>query len=182
LMTVGERVVPARVDGVTRQSPAAAAGFRVGDVVVEADGRKVENFFELKQIVALRTGVPINFVVDRGGQELVLTATPERRAMSDQLGGEQKLGFLGLQSAKGPSDVVVKRYGPVAAAAGGAQRTWEVLDTTLFYLGRVLMGRESGDQLGGPLRIAQTPGEVAKVASEGVTSLGPMLLSMAIAL
>src|SRR5690606_1255106 len=176
LMTVGERVVPARVDAVTPQSPAAAAGFRVGDVVVEADGRKVENFFELKQIVALRTGVPINFVVERGDQELVRTATPERRAMSDQLGGEQKLGFLGLQNSQRASDMVVKRYGPVEALAGGAQRTWEVLDTTLFYLGRVITGRENADQLGGPLRIAQTSGEVAKVASEGVTSLGPMLL------
>src|SRR5690606_7654853 len=123
-----------------------------------------------------------NFVVERGGRELVLTATPERRTMSDQLGGEQKLGFLGLQSAQRPNDIVVKRYGPVEALAGGAQRTWEVLDTTLFYLGRVITGRENADQLGGPLRIAQTSGEVAKVASEGVTSLGPMLLSTAVAL
>ncbi|MDX5332384.1 MAG: site-2 protease family protein, partial [Caulobacteraceae bacterium] len=38
LMSVGETVIPARVAGVQPDSPAAEAGFQVGDLVVEANG------------------------------------------------------------------------------------------------------------------------------------------------
>ena len=43
----------------------------------------------------------------------------------------------------------------------GAQETWFVVDRTLSYIGGVFTGRESADQLGGPIRIAQVSGQVA---------------------
>jgi regulator of sigma E protease len=38
--------------------------------------------------------------------------------------------------------------------------TWFVIDNTMTYLARVIIGRESPDQLGGPTRIAQIAGQV----------------------
>ncbi|HMP63222.1 MAG TPA: site-2 protease family protein, partial [Phenylobacterium sp.] len=68
LMSVGETVIPARVAAVQPGSPAAAAGFRVDDVVIEANGQKIDNFFDLQQIIAVRSNAPTQFLVDRGGQ------------------------------------------------------------------------------------------------------------------
>lgn len=182
LMTVGETVLPARVDSVVPDSPAAHAGFRVGDVVQKAGGRDVDSFFELQQVVAIRAGAPTEFEVDRGGRTVTLTATPVRQVVKDRLGGEQRLGVLGLQSIERAGDRTVRRYGPIGAVVGGVKRTWHVLDTTVYYLGRLISGRENADQLGGPLRIAQASGQVAQVGAEGARDFGDVLLGSGVAL
>jgi regulator of sigma E protease len=45
----------------------------------------------------------------------------------------------------------------------GADRTWFVVTTTLTYLRDVVAGRQSADQIGGPIKIAQISGAVAKL-------------------
>lgn len=182
LMTVGETVLPARVDGVVPGSPAQVAGFKAGDRVVKVNGRTIEGFFDLRQIVALRTGEETQFVVERGGRQVELTATPIRKAMSDQMGGSQRLGYIGLEGVERPGDREVRRYGPVEAVSRGAEKSWRILETTVYYLGRVIRGRESADQLGGPLRIAQASGQVAHAGAVGATDLGSMILGSGVAL
>ena len=182
LMSVGETVIPARVAAVQPDSPAARAGFVVDDVVVRANGQAIDNFFDLQQIIAVRSNAPTSFVVDRGGQMISLTAIPERRVVSDRMGGEQKIGVLGIASPAQVGERTVRRYGPLEAVAGGVERTWRVLSTTVYYLGRVVTGRESADQLGGPLRIAQASGQVAQSGAQGAPDAGSMLLGSGVAL
>jgi regulator of sigma E protease len=182
LMSIGETVIPARVAAVQPDSPAARAGFAVDDIVVLANGQDIDNFFDLQQIIAVRSNAPTSFVVDRGGQLVSLTATPERRLVSDRMGGEQKIGVLGIASPAQLGERTVRRYGPIEAVAGGVERTWRVLSTTVYYLGRVVTGRESADQLGGPLRIAQASGQVAQSGAQGAPDAGSMLLGSAVAL
>lgn len=177
LMTVGETVLPPKVDGVVPGSPAERGGFQRGDLVIEAEGRHIDSFLQLQQLVMLRAGTPMTFVVRRDGGEVTLTATPQRTLVKDGLGGEQKMGQLGLQSLEQAGERVTRRYGPIEAVGRGAHKTWEVLDTTVHYLGRVILGRESADQLGGPLRIAETSGKVAAMAAEGAPNAGAMVLA-----
>ena len=67
------------------------------------------------------------------------------------------------------------------AIALGAAESWFVVDRTLSYLGGVIIGRESADQLGGPLRIAQISGQVASVGFPELLNL-TALLSVSIGL
>jgi regulator of sigma E protease len=183
LMAFGERVIPARVDAVQAGSPAAAGGFRSGDVVVEAAGRKIDGFLDLQRVIMLRAGTPVDFRVERGGGEVALTATPERRSITDEAGDTHRVGVLGIQISQRPGDLRLRRYGPVEALGGGVEKTWQVLDTTLGYLGRIVTGQENGDQLGGPLRIAKVSGDVAKISTAAPDlSLGERTLSLLVAL
>jgi regulator of sigma E protease len=50
----------------------------------------------------------------------------------------------------------------------GAEETWFVVTRTGQFLAGLVAGRESADQLGGPLRIAQVSGQVA---TAGVAAL-----------
>ena len=68
------------------------------------------------------------------------------------------------------------------AFIGALKRTWSILDTTVFYIGRIITGQESGDQLGGPLRIASVSGQAAQAGAEGATDLGHKLLGASVAL
>ncbi|MDB5461427.1 MAG: Zinc metalloprotease, partial [Caulobacteraceae bacterium] len=167
LMSVGETLVPARVDGLSPTGAAAKAGFQIGDVIKSIDGRPVDGFGSLQEYVGLRAGTPIQFTVVRAGQTQTLTATPALQEMSNPLGGKQKVGVLGIEGRQKPGDVTHRRYGPLQAVWGGGVRTWETLKTTVFIVGRLVHGQVPADQLSGPLGIAQTSGAIAHVGAEG---------------
>lgn len=181
LGVIGEVVVPPRVASVAAGSPAERAGFLPGDVVLRAGDRAVESFFDVQEVVAVRSGAPIRFRVRRDDRIVALTATPERREMTDVLGGRQKIGYLGLGSPPA-SEAYRQRYGPVDAVGHGAERTWRVLETTVFYLGRMVRGRESADQLGGPLRIADESRKAAKLGADSGGDVGEKLGGIAVTL
>jgi regulator of sigma E protease len=162
LFTLGEPQTPARVDSVKAGSPAAQAGFHPGDIIVRADGRKIDSFSTLQGIVFLKSGTPIDFIIKRDGREIALTATPQRGEIVDRLGHKQHLGILGVGYQQKAGDIIVKRYGPLQALAGGAERTFDVVRTTVQYLGRLIVGRETAEQLSGPLGMAQLSGDIAK--------------------
>jgi regulator of sigma E protease len=182
LGTIGERVSPARVDMVEPGKPAALAGFQVGDQIKQAAGRTIRSFADLQQIIMLRADVPVKFVIDRGGREVILTATPVRQQITDPMGSKHSVGVLGFGYIQKASDQTWTRYGPIEALALGAERTWSVLDTTVFYLGRVVTGKESASQLGGPIGIARASGAVAQAGAEGAPDLGMQILGSLVAL
>jgi regulator of sigma E protease len=45
----------------------------------------------------------------------------------------------------------------------GAERTWFIVDATFRYLGKLVTGRESADQLGGPIAMAKAAGDAASI-------------------
>lgn len=180
LMTLGEPVAPARVDGVRAGSPAERAGIHQGDVVLRADGKRIDSFGDLQMTVLLHSGTPMEIVVRRAGRDVRLTATPERGPVVDQLGHVQHLGTLGLEYKRRPGDVQVRRYGPIQAVGVGVERTWERITTTVEYIGRLVSGRETAEQLSGPLGMAQLSGDIAKKTAEASPNVPAMLANWAI--
>ena len=177
LCAIGETTLTARVGGVDPRGPAAQAGFRTGDLVLAADGRHLEDFVDLKQFVALRSGEPIHFTVQRGAGLVDLTAIPERRAQTDPLTHSSTgLGYLGLMASTDAKDVIRRRYTPLQAVHEGVKRTVGVVDTTVLYLSRLVEGKESGAALGGPLGIASTADAVAKAGAAGASSVAGRVL------
>lgn len=180
LMTLGEPVAPARVDGVKAGSPAERAGIRPGDVILRADGKAIESFGDLQMIVLLHSGTPMQLVIRRADHNVLLTATPERGPVVDQLGHVQHLGTLGLEYKRRPGDVQVRRYGPAAAVRAGVGRAWERITTTVEYLGRMVSGRETTEQLSGPLGMAQLSGDIAKKTAEASPNVPTLLANWGI--
>jgi len=182
LMTVGEVTREARVTSVVPGSAAAHAGFMAGDLVVRADNHKINSFEDLERYVVVRGGVPIEFLVDRGKLRIMLTATPATVETTDAVSGKQKVGRLGLANQSTADQIHRTRYSPWTAIPAGAARTWDVLDTTVYYLGRLVRGQVSAEQLGGPIRIAQASGAVAHAGAEGAPDLGYRVLGAFVAL
>jgi regulator of sigma E protease len=175
ILWFGEPSLPARASAVLPGSPAAAAGFRAGDLIIRAAGRTVHGFTDMRQIVAMRAGVPVRFSVQRGNTLLELTATPRQTWVHDGMGGRLMMGQIGLEPPP-ISEVTIRRYNPISAIGAGAVQTWTVLDTNLYYMGRILRGQVSADQLGGPLGIAEMSHAVAQSGAEGAHGLGEQLL------
>jgi regulator of sigma E protease len=182
LLALGEPITPARIDSVRPGSPAARAGFHVGDIVERADGRTIKSFGDIQMLVLLSSDTPIDFVVSRAGRPVEIVATLVRDRMVDQLGREQHLGALGLGYAMRPGDLRIQRYGPVDAVVAGATKGWDRIATTIHYVGRMLTGRETAEQLSGPLGMAQISGALAKQTAAASPDASTMALNLLIAM
>jgi hypothetical protein len=69
-----------KLSGVAKQGPAAAAGVRGGDVIVELAGRKIENIYDYTYAIeALKIGQPTKITVSRNGKRITMDITPGSR-------------------------------------------------------------------------------------------------------
>jgi regulator of sigma E protease len=171
----GKPSTSARVDKVEANSAASAAGFQVGDIVTDIDGSKIDSFMDMQRIVGTHAGETLHFTVKRGNSTVELTGTPQLREVKDAFGNSQRLGVLGITRQTAPGDVVTEPVDPATALWLGVKETWFVVDRTLSYIGGVFTGRESADQIGGPLRIAQISGEVASIGLAALIRLSAVL-------
>jgi regulator of sigma E protease len=176
LLAFGQYVLPPRIAAVTPASPAFRAGFQAHDLIVQADGRPISSFDDLAQLAQLRVNLPTQFVVERSGHPVAITATSEWLLRDDGFGHKRRQGTFGLQPAQAPSDFIHRSYNPVEAVQGGVDRTWKVLSSTIYYLGRMVTGQVSADQLSGPLGIARMSGDVARASTHDAPDLGAAIL------
>jgi len=174
-MLFGMQTMSARVDAVQADSPAAAAGFQPGDLVVAINGEKIDNFADMQRIVADSAGQSLQITVDRKGAQVVLKATPVLHQEKDIFGNVERIGLLGIRRSPAPGDVKYQPVSPPRAIWMGLKETWFVVDKTLTYLGRVVIGREAANQLGGPIRIAQMSGQVASISFVALVHLAAVL-------
>ncbi len=158
---VGVQITTAKIDEVIADGPAARAGFQAGDVIVGIDGQPIESFQEMQRIVSTSADQPLSFEIVRGGLRMTLSATPDRREHEDRFGNKIRLGVIGIRRTMQAQDLEYQRHGVLKSIALGVRETHFVISRTLGYLKDVVMGRESADQLGGPIRIAEVSGQVA---------------------
>lgn len=62
---------------IQERSPAYQAGLRDGDLVLSINGAPVRSFHDIWQNTALSEGRPLDFLVDRNGQQQTITVRPE---------------------------------------------------------------------------------------------------------
>lgn len=171
----GERITAAKVDIVSPGSAAERAGFLPGDKVINIDGQVIESFSEMQRIVGTSPDQPLHFVVERDGKTVEITATPERKEITDNFGNVIRLGLLGIQRSAAPDDWTLKRHDPVTAFVMALKECYFVVSRSLGYLYDVVTGRESADQLGGPIRIAQVSGQVATAGFVALLNLAAII-------
>ncbi len=85
-MLYGKPSTSPRVDTVQPESAAAAAGFQPGDLVLTINGRKIDSFTDMQQIVSTSAGQTLIFEVDRGGTVVTLKAVPALKEIKDRFG------------------------------------------------------------------------------------------------
>lgn len=170
-MAVGIRIMPAFVETVVEGSPAAKAGFQSGDKIVAIDGSRVESFDDLQRIVAPNAGNELIFTVERGTQTLDLNVVPDMREERDPFGRMFKRGLIGIQRSNAPDKWQVQSVGPLEAIGRGAQEMWSNITATVAGLGDMIKGRQSAEQMGGPILMAEVTGKVAEAGWEPLMRL-----------
>jgi len=169
-MTFGQPYTPAEVGQVQPGSAAEQGGIRAGDVILSIDGQAVARFEDVQQAVRMNPGVAMAIVVRRDVKTLTLQVTPARTEVTDRFGNRYEIGLLGIAR----SGMEYIKRDPVTALYQAVGETWNLSASTLQAMWQMVKGTRTTDELGGPLRIAQMSGEVAR------GGIAPVLTFMAL--
>lgn len=170
----GKPVLLPRVETVVPGSAAAAAGFSPGDLVLSIDATPIESFADMQRIISGAGDQRLTFQVQRAGQTVDLTATPERKDVVGPF-GTSRIGVLGVSASSNPADFRTERLSLPRSVSTAMTETWFVIDRTAAYIGGLFVGRETTAQISGPIRIAEVSGEVAKIGLGALLNLAAIL-------
>ena len=146
--------VPAVIDAVVPDSPAAAAGLQSADHIVRADGVAMVSWRDWVEYVRARPGQAIAMEFERDGALQSGFITPARKIDED---GEP-YGQVGISVTvpRWPDRMVREfHYGPLEALVAASTRTAELVGFTLKSIKKMLMGLISPKNLSGPITIAK---------------------------
>lgn len=152
-------VIP-RVGALSEGGAAIDAGFKVDDVIVEADGQPMILWMDWVQHVRARPDIPTRVTVERDGVSQTLTVTP---APIDA--GGEIIGAVGMSVALPEIPESQQRRferGPLEAMWAAVERTGDLLGFTFTSVSRMLQGLISPANLSGPLTIAQVAASTAE--------------------
>jgi len=165
-LAFGVRTITPTVGEVRAEMPAAKAGIKPGDVITSINGWTVEGFEDVQRIVGMNGGRPLKFGIERDGEKLSFEVTPEVHETSDTFGGTFNRGLIGITPSSVAGYQNAKEVGPLEALRLGVRETYTNIAQTIQGIGDIITARQSADQMGGPILMAQVTGRVAEAGIE----------------
>ncbi|MAH83684.1 MAG: RIP metalloprotease RseP [Rhodospirillaceae bacterium TMED8] len=154
-------------------SAASQAGMMKNDKIIAVDNKEIINFSELRSTILRAPGQKLNFQIERGDKILMLSATPRLAEGRNDEGIITKIGLLGIRPDM--EQLIFERQNPAMAVWVGIDRTYTLTKNILVYVGDMITGNRTAEDLGGPIRIAQISGEMAQKGFVYVILLMAML-------
>jgi regulator of sigma E protease len=141
-------------------SAAEQAGLHGGDRIVDIEGTRIDYFMDIPGIIRQRPGQPTKIRIERKGETIEITAMPVAEQVRQPDGTTRIEGRLGFSS---PLAAQVKRFGPLEAASQSVVEVWHMSGTIYTVLKQIVLGLRPANEIGGPIRIAKTAGEVSQI-------------------
>ncbi len=163
-----DQLVRPVVGGFTPGSPAEAGGLKVGDLLLDIDGKPVEYFSRIPELIGDKAGQPLPIQFERDGRRYETTVTPIADTAVDCAGKEYTIGRLRIR----PAHVTeLRNHGVFGAMGAGVRAVWSM--TSMFYtsMAQILTATRPVDELGGPIRIAKAAGEASYAGWPGILNL-----------
>lgn len=156
LLMIPQEVLVGRlvIAEVGERTGAAEAQVKPGDIVLMANGSDIENRLEFTREINLNGGSPMEMLVERGGQEVMLLVRPKFDTESARwlVGVIPELVDTRIES----------RSEPIwEAVPNSFVNTWEMLVLVKQAIGGAF-GEGSSPEFSGPIGIAQITGEITR--------------------
>ena len=170
--------LPAIVAETLPDSPAAKMGLQKDDRITAINGEVQDRIRISKAIASIKPGESVNITIERAGREQTLQGILGSRE-NDK---EKKQGFLGVkwQPVNVSAYQTVERYGLWASLGHGWNKVVYYVRLTYDMFGRMIVGKVSLDNIGGPLTIGDAAGKTLRYGWDiFLNFLGIVSLSLA---
>ena len=149
------------IESIEEASPAMKSGLMVDDTIISIDERSVNKFSDIPLILQEEKANTLQFEILRNGSYITKDIAPEIRYLNP----EKKSGevfFIGISGGTLEKNVIRENVSILGAIGYGINDTYQIIHLSLSYIYKMVIGTESTENLGGPIRIAQISGDVAK--------------------
>ncbi|MZR61940.1 RIP metalloprotease RseP [Alcanivorax sp. DP30] len=155
---------------VVEDSAAERAGLQAGDLVLTLDGMPVNDWAMWQETIMSSAGQVLGLTVIRNGEQVTLSVIPEEMTREGQT-----FGRIGVAAG----GIYRQEFSLFSAMPEAGDRFVEQVEVILSSLAKLVTGKLSLDNLGGPITIAQVAGESASV---GLASFLALLAYLSITL
>jgi regulator of sigma E protease len=148
-------MIPPRIGPVNLGQPAHRAGLKAGDIVLKVDQDTVIAWSDMVRRIRQSPGKPLVLTVQRKDKVLQVPVTPD---VVDS--GGLRYGIMGAFA----NPPMVREAVPLGRAlAIGVRQTGLQVATVVVSVKRLVTGKASAKELGGPIAIAQMSGQAARL-------------------
>jgi len=159
---------------VGKDTPAEKAGLKSGDQILSVNGIEVENFKDMAEIIYKEVEKPVTLKWRREEEILESEITTFKDQIRDQEGKIKEVGKIGVS----PEFTIVRLSIFQAFLEGVGITFFITLESVKFIIG-LFTGATSLKMVGGPIFIARTAGETAKL---GLASFFSFLALLSVSL
>jgi regulator of sigma E protease len=148
------------VDTVMANKPAASAGIQKGDTIVAVNGRPVQQWYDLLDVVQGSAGRSLTITVARSGQRFAFNLRPYVDSIPGPDGKPRSVGRIGAGVATG---LISEKLSLGQAVVEGGGATIRASTQIVRTVRGLFSGRISGRTVGGPILIGQLAGESVRL-------------------
>lgn len=161
----GVPVIKPVIGEVMENSPAYMAGLKTGDKIIEIEGQKISNWFDMAQFIQQNPDKNLNFKIERNGEIIQLQIAPQGKEAKNIFGEKVFVGQIGIKpDAKA---VFIKKEEPLNALNMSIRKCYEIVELTYLTIVKIFQRVVSTEVIGGPILIFQAAG---KTAEQGLVS------------
>lgn len=151
-----------KISKLSENSPAINSGLQINDEIIEIDGDKVYTPTDVTMAIQLSNGNPINLLINRNGEKIEITLTPE---LIEKNGN--KVYHIGFYYS------AIKEPTIIQAIKQSIKETASLINQTFKSLKLIVSGNVNlKTDVGGPITIIRMSTQAAK---NGLVSLGYLL-------
>jgi regulator of sigma E protease len=158
IFMTGFPVLLPQVGDILPDSPAAKAGLMKGDSIIEIDGRPVNRWDEMTDIIHRNPGKDLLINVKRDDRIISFRLRPEEKEVPDIFGEKKKVGLIGIKPL---GNTRVIREALPDALINGITKTWDISVLTIVSIIKLIQRIIPAETIGGPILIFQMAGQEA---------------------
>jgi regulator of sigma E protease len=140
-------------------TPAGKAGLLPGDRILAVNDTPIHRWEEISREIQKSGGEAMRLTIQREGERLAI-------ALAAEFNEGAKSWLIGISPP-----MQRERHGPIDAFVLGTARLWEITRMTFVFLGHLVTGKGSMDQIGGPVKIGAFIGEAARTSASSLAFL-----------
>jgi len=158
---VGNPTATSKVGRVIDGFPAASHNIKQDDRIIAIDGKQIQYWEELTEIIHKRLEGSVTLTIKRGDRTFNTTLEPSVREIKNIFGKTIKIAQIGIAPS---TEIIIVKHNPVEALVLGGQRLWFFTATTYKGLWAMITGSMPvKESMTGPIGIFFLTKETAKL-------------------
>ena len=139
---------------VSKASPAEVGGMESGDKILEIEGKSILYWGDIRKEINKSSGNEISVKILRENRINTLLIKPN---LSENTFNWQ----IGISSSFELADNarVLEKFSATDSLKNSILQTYKVIENSIFFIGKIILGQVSAKNLGGPVMIGQYAGE-----------------------